>query len=156
MNQTALELLLPELRAIPTRNVLRPQEKGISHFLQQTENLCFWYRPHREALVGPGLSAEMLDELPLRLAACRKAQAQWIAAMQNKTPKQQKLDDIEGKAQKLLKELKRRLRHLGLIEGKPETGFYPNLNPSFAVESRCPAPCRACRGERSRGGQQNA
>lgn len=74
---TDYEQLLPEIRGIASADVLSPN-MPIDVFVQEAENLSEWCKADKSLLTQKGLSADLLDALPLRAGACRQAQSLWM------------------------------------------------------------------------------
>ena len=69
--------LLPQIQSIPSVKALRPTIP-VDVYLQEAENLYLWCLADQDALVGAGLDATLINELPVRAGACREAQSLWV------------------------------------------------------------------------------
>lgn len=64
------------LQAMPAEEVSIPN-MPVDRFIQKGENLYHWSKEDEEKLVGAGLDATIIEELPVRAGACREAESIW-------------------------------------------------------------------------------
>lgn len=65
------------IRAIPDDKTLEPA-MPVDTYLQEGENLAKWSQMDAEPLSGIGITAEVLNDLPVRAGALREAQSMWF------------------------------------------------------------------------------
>ena len=69
--------LISQIQSIPSVKALRPT-MPVDVYLQEAEDLYLWCLADQDALVGAGLDATLINELPVRAGACREAQSLWV------------------------------------------------------------------------------
>ncbi|MFV0267235.1 MAG: hypothetical protein ACK5HT_08870 [Draconibacterium sp.] len=68
--------LLADIQAIPDEEVREPMIP-VDVALQEAENLHHWSLDDAAALAVVGITADMINALPVRAGACREAQSIW-------------------------------------------------------------------------------
>ena len=76
-NTKALPKLLDTIQAIPKDQIIATSIP-IDIFLQEAENLALWSCDDIDQLSTVGVTHKVIDDLKLRINACREAQTHWI------------------------------------------------------------------------------
>jgi hypothetical protein len=109
-NTQDLQLLLPQLEAIPAREVAAPA-MPVATFIQEAEDLNAWIQPDRALLETHGQPAELLDSLPTRIGALREAESAWMAARYDREQAQSGYLDLSRQAFDLFAGIVRHFRY---------------------------------------------
>ncbi|GET31264.1 hypothetical protein PbJCM13498_01270 [Prolixibacter bellariivorans] len=76
-NSEDFNALIDVIKAIP-ENQIRIPAIPVNVYLQEAEDLYHWAKDDAAELAKGGITAEMIEELPVRTGACREAQSLWF------------------------------------------------------------------------------
>lgn len=76
MSKEQFELKKAEIEAIPDDKVILPN-MPVSVALQEGEDLFEWVQPDKQMLINAGLDWRLVEDLPVRIGACRYLQSSW-------------------------------------------------------------------------------
>lgn len=76
MSKEDYEAKLPTLESIPDDDVISPNIP-VAVALQEAEDLLEWCKEDKDVLVKSDLDWTLVEDLPLRIGACRYCQSQW-------------------------------------------------------------------------------
>jgi len=76
-NSEDFNALIDVIKAIP-ENQIRIPAIPVNVYLQEAEDLYHWAKDDAAELDKGGITAEMIEELPVRTGACREAQSLWF------------------------------------------------------------------------------
>ena len=98
------------IRAIPDEKIKRSY-MPIDIFLQEAEDLYHWSMDDQELLSTIGIDSEILNDLPVRCAACREAQSMWNTDRKTQKKAQQQWEEQLPHAIDFCTELKQTFRY---------------------------------------------
>lgn len=101
---------LETIKSIPTEATLVPN-LPVGSYLQECENLYQWALTDLEKLESIGFSKAMLDDLPVRAAACREAQSIWNKDFRSQQIAQQEWKELSPAAYELRDTLLHAMRY---------------------------------------------
>jgi len=76
-NSEDFNALIDVIKAIP-ENRIRIPAIPVNAYVQEAEDLYHWCKDDAAELAKGGITAEMIEELPVRTGACREAQSLWF------------------------------------------------------------------------------
>jgi hypothetical protein len=101
---TPYDKLLATIEEIPNRKVLQPR-MPIDALLQEAADLHIWAGHDKDALIGVGLSAELVDSLQDRYLALQEAESRWRHISRSDSDEAAQFYQQEKEAKMLRKEL---------------------------------------------------
>ena len=109
-NAQDLQCMLPEIEAIPARDV-NPPTMPVAIFLQEAEDLNAWMQGDRPQLEAHGQPVALLESLPARIGALREAESEWNAARYDREQAQADYETLSGQAFELYAQIVRHMRY---------------------------------------------
>lgn len=106
MTKQTTDISIRDLEAIPVTKLLKPR-MPIDTFIQEAHDLQVWMEEDHDALMGVGLSEELLTELPRRIELLIKAEALWNQAKNTQSKTQEAWRAWKTQVIKLRSELKK-------------------------------------------------
>ena len=142
---------LDVLKAIPDGNVQIPAIP-VDAYLQEAENLYHWALEDQDKLRTIGITAEMLEDLPVRAGACREAQSIWFKERFSQQEAQREWGIRSPQAYELRDELLHTFRYAyrkdeallgrvaGVAEGDGNADMIQDLNDLAVLGRENPSP----------------
>lgn len=143
-----------EISTIPDDKAPEPV-MPVDVFLQEAENLYQWSLMDVAALATIGISAAVLNEIPVRAGACREAQSRWFKDRNSQLEAQREWSLQSPLAYALRDELLHTFRYAyrndaallarvaGIAEGNTHADMIQDLNDLSVLGKNNPAPLQA-------------